>query len=52
MEVFRKMVGATDPGKGARGGVRGDFGTEVQDGVGHGADSPGRGIGVFFPGLG
>jgi nucleoside-diphosphate kinase len=57
ISVFRLLAGATDPALAAPGTIRGDlstdFGTEAQQNVVHGSDSPEsaeREIKLFFPG--
>jgi nucleoside-diphosphate kinase len=54
---FRALAGATDPVKAAPGSIRGDlgrdWGTDAQQNVVHGSDSPAsakREIGLWFPG--
>jgi nucleoside-diphosphate kinase len=56
--AFRALAGATDPIKAAPGSIRGDlgrdWGTNVQQNVVHGSDSPesaAREIGLWFPAL-
>lgn len=56
--AFRTLAGATDPVKAAPGSIRGDlgrdWGTQIQQNVVHGSDSPEsaeREIGLWFPGL-
>ena len=52
--VVRAMMGATDPMKAEPGTIRGDFATMVTENLVHGsdsADSAGREVQVFFPGL-
>lgn len=58
IEVFRTMMGATDPVKAAPGTIRGDlatdFGSGPQENITHGSDSPAsaeREIKLFFPDL-
>lgn len=55
---FRALAGATNPTDAAPGTIRGDFGrdwgTQVQQNIVHGSDSPAsaaREIGIWFPGL-
>jgi nucleoside-diphosphate kinase len=58
ISTFRVMAGATDPAKAAPGSIRGDlgrdWGTQAQQNVVHGSDSPGsaaREIALWFPEL-
>jgi nucleoside-diphosphate kinase len=48
----REIMGATDPKKAARGTIRADFATSIEQNVVHGSDSPETAafeIGYFFP---
>ncbi|MBI2870053.1 MAG: nucleoside-diphosphate kinase [Chloroflexi bacterium] len=40
VEVIRKTMGATDPGKAEPGTIRADFGQDIQRNAVHGSDSP------------
>jgi nucleoside-diphosphate kinase len=58
IEGFRALAGATDPSVALPGTIRGDlgrdWGTEAQENVVHGSDSPqssAREIGIWFPEL-
>lgn len=58
ISAFRALAGATDPTKAAPGSIRGDlgrdWGTEAQQNVVHGSDSPesaAREIALWFPDL-
>ncbi len=51
---WRELMGETDPGKAAKGTIRGDLGTDIQNNVVHGSDAPKTAdfeIGYFFNSL-
>lgn len=51
---WRELMGPTDSTKAAKGTVRGEFGTDVEQNAVHGSDAPETAraeIGFFFPGL-
>lgn len=53
-KVVRTMIGATNPKESAPGTIRGDLGILFTENLIHGSDSAessGREIGLFFPGL-
>ena len=51
IDVVRQTMGATDPKKAAPGTIRGDLGTDIENNLVHGSDSPAsaeREIPIFF----
>ncbi len=53
VDAIRKIMGATDPAKAAKGTIRADFGMDVQRNAVHGSDSienAEKEIGLFFAG--
>ena len=51
IDVVRQTMGATDPKKAAPGTIRGDLGTDIENNLVHGSDSPAsaeREILIFF----
>jgi nucleoside-diphosphate kinase len=51
---WRETMGATDPAKAARGTIRGELGTSIQNNCTHGSDAPATAafeIGYFFAGF-
>jgi nucleoside-diphosphate kinase len=52
--AMRGLMGATNPVEATPGSIRGDFATVIGENIVHGsdsADSAGREIGIFFPGM-
>jgi nucleoside-diphosphate kinase len=53
IDVWRTLIGPTDPAKAPPGTIRGDFGTIITENLVHGSDSAAsaeRELSLFFPG--
>jgi nucleoside-diphosphate kinase len=53
IDVWRMLIGPTDPAKAPPGTIRGDFGTIITENLVHGSDSAAsaeRELSLFFPG--